>query len=120
MNQDEYKDVVSFWGKVDFLQLKDSWPNYDKEKIVYPQKYIDLMQKASEIDNTYFNRCGDDIIKIEKWWRINMFFELNYTYSKKWFKEMPKLTREKINDHMIVHHNYEWRDYSADYYCKVQ
>ena len=120
MNQDEYGDIVSMGSDIKFLKLKNSGPDYYKEKIIHPQKYINIVEKVSKIWNTHFTRCWEDFIKINKWWTLNRYFELTYVYSKKWFKEMPKLMREIIDEHMIIHHNAEWYDYSADYYCKVQ
>lgn len=117
LNINEYKDVVSVWGKL--IKFNNSEPDYYKKNIQYEQKYIDLITGVAKIKDTYFRKCPDWIVKISKGGWINRIFEVVYVYSKDGFSESPEYMKEKINDQFITYFNYDGT-YSGSNVCKVK
>lgn len=119
LNTDEYKDVVSLGWKMKCLELISSTPDYCQKNIQYEQKYIDIMNRAAEIKNTYFLKCPDGIVKISKGGWINRIFEVVYVYSKDGFPVPPQYMKEKINNQVITYFNHDGT-YSGSNACRVK
>lgn len=118
LNTETFKEVLSVWWK--WITLKNNdYCTIDRNNCL--EKYLGLIGKVSQLDDdASFSVCPGGIIKIEKWWLINNYYEVTYVYSVLGFKIIPSLMVAQINDKIIIHHNYEGHDYSADYYCRLQ
>lgn len=116
LSGDSFSHVTYLW---DLSVVNDGIRCYYRDDVDCKTRYAEIINEEALLAETYFQKCPNGIIKISKWWWLNNFFEVVYLYSKDGFSVLPSRARGRINDHVILYHNYS-DTYTTEDACQLK